>query len=279
MRHRCPILGRDTDTVPTGFGRDGWSLVRCTETGMVFLPDPPAYEELETNYAWEATSAAERERRLRDEPVRARVSDAMKRVKAIVLRRRNKMAGLALEAARRWPVGTRLEVVDFGCAQCRLLIRTTERLCEAGFGCVPIGVEVSRRLAAQGDASLRPLGGRVECASAIDGARRLASGSTHLALMSSFLEHEAKPFELLRELRRALRTDGAVVIKVPNFACWNRSARGNRWCGFRYPDHVNYFTPETLARLAAEAGYRVIRQRASDRVPTSDNMYAVLGPA
>lgn len=97
--------------------------------------------------------------------------------------------------------------------------------------------------------------------------------------MSSFLEHEAKPFELLRELRRVLRPDGAVVIKVPNFACWNRALRGNRWCGFRYPDHVNYFTPTTLARLAAEAGYRVVRQRASDRVPTSDNMYAVLGPA
>jgi SAM-dependent methyltransferase len=94
--------------------------------------------------------------------------------------------------------------------------------------------------------------------------------------MSSFLEHEAKPLELLRELRRALRPDGAVIIKVPNFASWNRSVRGGRWCGFRYPDHVNYFTPDTLARLAAEAGYRVARQRASDRAPTSDNMYAVL---
>lgn len=279
MRHLCPILGRETETEPAGFGRDGWSLVRCVETGMVFLPDPPAYEELESNYAWEATSAAERRRRLREEPVRARVSDAMKRVKAVVLRSRNKMADLALEAAGRWPAGTRLEVVDFGCAQCRLLLRTHERLRDGGYGCVPVGVEVSRGLAAQGDARLRELGGRVECASAIDGARRLATGSIHLALMSSFLEHEAKPFELLRELRRVLRPDGAVVIKVPNFACWNRALRGNRWCGFRYPDHVNYFTPTTLARLAAEAGYRVVRQRASDRVPTSDNMYAVLGPA
>ena len=138
---------------------------------------------------------------------------------------------------------------------------------------------MSRGLAAQGDARLRELGGGVECASAIDGARRLAAGSILPALMSCFLEHESKPFDLLRELRRVLRPDGAVVIKVPNLACWDRLRRGDRWCGFRYPDHVNYLTPTTLARLAAQAGYRVVRQGASDRVPTIDNMYAVLGPA
>ena len=28
-----------------------------------------------------------------------------------------------------------------------------------------------------------------------------------------------------------------------------------RWCGFRYPDHLNYFTPKTLAAMAGEAGF------------------------
>lgn len=276
MRHRCPILGRDTETEPTPFRRGEWSLVRCIETGMVFLPNPPAYQQLESEFAWEETSRAERTRRLREEPVLSRLSGAFKKVRLAVFRSRNKMADLAVECARRWPAGEPLQVVDFGCAECKLLARTFERMKESGHACVPVGIEVSRSLAAQGDAMMRPLGGRVICASAFDGAAGLAAGSVHLALMSSFLEHEAKPLELLRELRRALRADGAVIIKVPNFASWNRSVRGGRWCGFRYPDHVNYFTPDTLARLAAEAGYRVARQRASDRAPTSDNMYAVL---
>jgi hypothetical protein len=70
-----------------------------------------------------------------------------------------------------------------------------------------------------------------------------------------------------------------VVVKVPNFASVNRRLRGNRWCGFRFPDHVNYFTPATLARLAHEAGYVVDPGRRADRPLLGDNLYAVLRPA
>jgi hypothetical protein len=80
---------------------------------------------------------------------------------------------------------------------------------------------------------------------------------------------------LLRKLHRVLSQDGLVVLKVPNFACVNRLLRGGRWCGFRYPDHVNYFTPTTLRRLALESGFEV-SQGFLDCLPTSDTMYAVL---
>ncbi|MDA0802772.1 MAG: hypothetical protein O2819_03345 [Planctomycetota bacterium] len=273
MEHHCPILGRHTQTAPTPYSRGEWSLVRCTETGLVFLPDPPAYEQLEEQFAWEQTSVAERRRRIRDEPVLARLSSAYKRVRLSIFRSRNKMADLALSAAsrRRWPATEALQVVDLGCAECKLLASTHARCGDAGRSCVPIGIEVSRQLARDGDQRMRALGGRVICDSAISGVSGLPAGSIHLVLMSSFLE-------LLRALRLALRPDGAVILKVPNFDCLNRRIRGGKWCGFRYPDHVNYFTPSTLARLASEAGYCVARQRLSDRLPTSDNMYAVLEP-
>ncbi len=267
--------------MPTPYSRGEWSLVRCTETGLVFLPDPPAYEQLEEEFAWEQTSIAERERRLRDEPVLARVSSAYKSARLAIFKSRNKMADLALEVVQRrdWSQREQLQVVDLGCAECRLLASTYSTLARADRHCVPIGIEVSKQLAREGDDRMRELGGRVICDSAIGGAVGLPAGSIHLVLMSSFLEHEARPLELLRALRTALRPDGAVVLKVPNFACLNRRLRGGRWCGFRYPDHVNYFTPSTLARLAHEAGYRVARQRLVDRLPTSDNMYAVLEPS
>jgi hypothetical protein len=63
---------------------------------------------------------------------------------------------------------------------------------------------------------------------------------------------------------------------VPNFASWNRVIRGAKWCGFRYPDHVNYFSPRTLKLLAEVSGYRMEPQHITDRLPFSDNMYAVL---
>jgi hypothetical protein len=50
---------------------------------------------------------------------------------------------------------------------------------------------------------------------------------------------------------------------------------GPRWCGFRHPDHLNYFTPLTLGRMAAKAGFR-ISFGLTGRLPTSDNMWALL---
>jgi len=97
-----------------------------------------------------------------------------------------------------------------------------------------------------------------------------------LVIMSSFLEHEAQPLALLQTLAPVLSAEALIVLKVPNFGCINRSLRGGRWCGFRYPDHVNYFTPATLKRLAEEAGFVVARQQFIECLPTSDTMYAVL---
>jgi hypothetical protein len=94
--------------------------------------------------------------------------------------------------------------------------------------------------------------------------------------MCSFLEHESQPLPFLKRLHQRLTPDGEIVLKVPNFSCWNRKVLGKKWSGFRFPDHVNYFTPQTLKRLAHEAGFRISRQWIIDRFPFSDNMYAVL---
>ena len=67
-----------------------------------------------------------------------------------------------------------------------------------------------------------------------------------------------------------------IVIKVPNYASINRSVRGPKWAGFRWPDHVNYFTPSTLRKMADKAGFGIRRMGLADRFPLSDSMYAVL---
>jgi hypothetical protein len=50
---------------------------------------------------------------------------------------------------------------------------------------------------------------------------------------------------------------------------------GAKWCGFRYPDHLNYFTARTLAEMAAKAGFET-SFGLTGRPPTSDNIRAVL---
>jgi hypothetical protein len=105
----------------------------------------------------------------------------------------------------------------------------------------------------------------------------LERGSVHVVVLSCILEHEIEPLPLLRRCRERLTLDGRIVVKVPNYACAGRRLRGTRWCGYRWPDHVNYFTPQTLTAMARAAGLRVVRMNAFDRWPLSDSLYAVLG--
>jgi len=72
-----------------------------------------------------------------------------------------------------------------------------------------------------------------------------------------------------------MKNGGVCVIKVPNYASWNRIVRGKKWCGFRYPEHVNYFTPDSLGKMADASGLRAV-QTFMDVLPISDNMWAVL---
>jgi SAM-dependent methyltransferase len=250
--------------------------VQCTETGFVFLADPPSYEQLQVEHAWEVTSAAEKQRRRAAEPWLSRLSLAAARLKLRLFPRRNRFFDLSLPLCELVPAGQPVRVLDIGCAAADLLRDLHARFAAIGRPVIPYGIEVSAHLAKLADAECAALGGRVEFASALEGAARFAAGSVDLVIMSSFLEHEAQPLALLKALAPALSPHSLIVLKVPNFGCINRWLRGGRWCGFRYPDHVNYFTPATLRRLAYEAGFAVARQQLIDCLPTSDTMYAVL---
>ncbi len=275
-RQNCPILDRATPVDETSFSRDGWKIVQCRETGLVFLANPPGYAQLESEFAWEQTSAAESANRASREPVMAFVSSFTKWIRSVVFPRRNKIAAVAhglLQGDDHAPPTT---VLDIGCGAGDLMVEVHHRQAAIGRDVIPVGIEVSPQLAAHSQEQVSVCGGKVIRANALDGLSKLPEGSTTIALMSSFLEHERQPLRLLQQLHSVLVPGGAIVLKVPNFACWNRRVRGRRWCGFRFPDHVNYFTPQTLRTLAHEAGFTVTRQSVWDKFPLSDNMYAIL---
>lgn len=276
MEHICPIFDELRETTPTSFTRDGWRLVQCDETGLVFLPEPPAYEALEEDYAWEETSIAERSRRRAAEPLFMRLSSFAKSLRKMVSPNRNQMAELAWSLLRDRCGTNVVRILDVGCGTGNLMVDLVERFAKRGRTVMPTGIEVSKSLSAKANARFKPFGGSVVFANALEGAQLVEDESVDLVVMHSFLEHEARPKVLLERLRSVLTPDGLVAVKVPNFASWNRVFRGGRWCGFRYPDHVNYFTPDTLQTLAVTSGYQIVRQNFGDRFPLSDNMYAVL---
>lgn len=275
----CPLVGRPTKSVPTPYSREPYRIVRCLETDFVYLEYPPAYEEVRDDFPWEVTAKEERARRQKAEPIVSRLSAAVKRAKAWLVPNRNRMFGLAERAVKSIDRGRKLRLVDIGCGSGSLAAICCERFAAAGRQVSPIGIELSPALAAAAEDRFAPWSGGVVTAPAVDALDQIDEASIDIAFMASFLEHDQRPLDLLRTLKPRLAADGCAVIKVPNFDSWNRHLRGRRWCGFRYPDHVNYFTPATLRRLAEEAGYRVDPGSWTDRQPLSDNMYAVLRPA
>lgn len=274
----CPLVGRPTKLTETPYSQGAYRVVRCEETGFVFLENPPEYKEVRDDFPFEVTVELERQRRKQAEPVMARLSAVAKQAKQWLFPKRNHMHKLAAMAAKRLAPNREIRLLDIGCGCGGLAVDCCTRFAKAGRSATPIGIELSPTLAQGADRQFQAWSGHVIEAPALDATREIEAGTIDVALLASFLEHDRRPLELLQALRPALADDGCAIIKVPNFASLNRHLRGRRWCGFRFPDHVNYFTPSTLTRLAHEAGYTVDAPTWGDRQPLSDNMYAVLRP-
>ncbi len=278
MKLFCPILGRETSTEPTPYKRDQWKVVKCVETGFYFLADPPEYELLESEYEWDKSYYEERERRKKEQPIYIGISEFSKRIRRFFTPpKRNKFYSIGKKILAQSKGSQPYAMIDIGCGTGKLVQQLYERFQIDNLMVLPSGLEISDHLSKVAGEVLRSLGGNIIHASAVDGASQCEENSFDLVVMRSFLEHERRPLELLQKLKPALTQEGSIIIKVPNFACWNRHFRGSKWCGFRYPDHVNYFTPKTMKILAREAGYS-IKSGFLDHFPLSDNMYVVLRP-
>ena len=132
-------------------------------------------------------------------------------------------------------------------------------------------------MAARASKFFREYGGDCVCAPALQGLESLPDGKFSAVTLRSYLEHESQPLQVLTEICRILRDDGVAIIKVPNYGSINRLVMGKKWCGFRYPDHQNYFTPKTLRQMGEKAGFTSFRTNWNFQLPTSDNMYLVMG--
>jgi SAM-dependent methyltransferase len=275
----CPLLDRPAASIGLDAAPAPWDLRRCAETGFVYLANPPDQHLFRDEFAWEVTHEREANRRRRREPLLHALSVWTKTVRHRLLRR-DKVAVLAADllrtAARDVPGPLRL--VDVGCGEGTLALRVADRLAPAvAERLEPVGIELSNVLAHRADRKLRTRGGRCIHATGIEGLTDLERSSVQVIVLSCILEHEIAPLPLLRSCRACLAADGRMIVKVPNYACLARHVRGRRWCGYRWPDHVNYFTPATLAATARAAGLRVVRMSLMDRNPISDSLYAVLG--
>ncbi|MEM9705536.1 MAG: methyltransferase domain-containing protein [Pseudomonadota bacterium] len=238
------------------FSRDGWTCVQCLSCGMRYLSEAPAYAALSETLAWSKQFSRETKARKRREPMMAFIDQKTRW--RLRLFRDNEWEYLLKEV----PEG---RVLDVGCSARNNLPPAY----------TPYGIEIAKDAAAIADAAMQKVGGRAVHAPAIDGLDQFADGFFDGMVMRSYIEHEAEPKAVLSKAHAKLRNGGVIYVKAPNFGTINRMVRGVNWCGFRFPDHLNYFDVTRMRKLAAATGFKLKLKNTFSRL-TNDNFHAFL---
>jgi 2-polyprenyl-3-methyl-5-hydroxy-6-metoxy-1,4-benzoquinol methylase len=86
-------------------------------------------------------------------------------------------------------------------------------------------------------------------------------GPYSIIILAHILEHLPEPEQFLVDLHSLVGPEGILIIEVPNeFNAFQEMFLDNtqerRWF-LAPPDHLNYFTPDSLAKLLQDKGWRV----------------------
>ena len=263
-RRNCPGCGSANDSAAPGpYSREQWDILECPTCGFVYMRTVPVVDALSETLAWEVNTKREAERRKREQPILDWI-DRGTRWRLRMIPRASPLDLLKAHVAEG-------PVLDVGCGSGIHFANLPQ-------GMTPFGVEVSKGLSETADTLFRTRGGYVVHAPAAEGLARFPDRFFAGAFLRSYLEHDADAHEVLKALRGKMRPGGVAIVKVPNYGSLNRKVFGRKWCGFRWPDHVNYFTLDSLKRMAERAGYSV-RYPFMLSLPTDDNMVAILKPA
>jgi len=200
-----------------------FDLRRCHQCGLVLLSPRPTGEAMAALYQPQYYTAPHR--------------DFVRRLEELILRER-------VSFVRSHTSGNR--ILDVGCGNGGLL----HALSEAEYDVH--GLEPYQDALAGVPEGLRS---RIRCEPFE--AASYPEGSFDIITLWHVLEHLARPVETLQSIRKFLKSDGTLILEVPNFA--SREARwlGPYWYNLDAPYHFWHFTPQTLQAAAQQAGFQV----------------------
>lgn len=207
-------------------------LVRCTCCGLVYQNPRPTIEEILVHYPADYEPYD-------DIADRKKVSRLRGWANQYGIRKRSKFV-------TRHQSGGKL--LDVGCASGAFLLEFRAR----GSWDVQ-GVELNDAVAqyARDRYGLDVITGTLEDA-------HLPDSTYDAVTMWDVLEHVYDPSATLAEIRRILKPDGVLVLRVPNLSSWDARLFGDTWAGYDAPRHLYVFSPQTLSRLLENQGFQVI---------------------
>jgi SAM-dependent methyltransferase len=139
-------------------------------------------------------------------------------------------------------------LLDFGCGN-GLFLEIAH-----GRGFDPYGVDLAEDAVAA--ARSRPSGRNAHHGSPSE-VPEIAAGGFDVITMWSVLAHLAEPVDDLTMLRRLLAPDGVLLLLTVNAGSLKLRRQLETWGGFT-PNHLAFFSPETLQRLLARAGFAAV---------------------
>lgn len=231
----CPLCeGRQLRRVFEVQTWAAYGIEKCRDCGFVFAAPRPSPEELDRFYT-STYFAKDHELNLGYANYRSVAEENARRM----WHEFKDILGEQKVALRR--------VLDVGCATGGFLAEAKTE----GWDCV--GVEFSEFAieVAQKEFGLQVLKGDVFHPD-------LAENSFGLVTMWHVLEHVLDPLATLVQAKKLLAPGGLLFIELPNWSSVGRRARGVRWSQLKPPEHINFFTPTTLAWVAEKAGLRVL---------------------
>lgn len=252
----CPNCEATQNIALPHYSRDEWSVVECTGCTMVYLQNPVDYVELEENFAWENTFAQEDKSR---EKKRSLIKRAAYQARMLGYKIKGDQS---LHYLKILGGGN---ILDVGCGD---VVRW-----RAPF--IPYGIEISKAMQKTANTLMKPLGGECKLGAGAEAIWDFDENHFDSIMMHSYLEHETQVSKILDGAMRCLKPGGKAYIRVPNYNALNRHISGAKWPGFRYPDHVNYFTVKTLTAVAAKAGFdfKLVNRH---KIWLDDNIQALL---
>lgn len=75
------------------------------------------------------------------------------------------------------------------------------------------------------------------------------------------IEHINYPNEEAKAIHNALRPGGVLYLTTPNYKALSKTILGKKWNMVEYPEHLSYYTKQSLSELFIENGFKVLSLR------------------
>ena len=88
----------------------------------------------------------------------------------------------------------------------------------------------------------------------------LPANSFDVVSMWHVLEHVSDINERIRALSRVLKTEGVLVVALPNIDSWDANYYGSYWAALDVPRHLFHFSPGSFGDFSNRHGFKVVEK-------------------